>query len=54
MTTNVRFCLSHGPSDDKKNAQNIFLKITAFHSQAEQLTTKDSIVLRNKNSSHIV
>ena len=37
-----------------KNAQNIFLEITAFHSYPEQLTTKDSIELRNKNSSHFI
>ena len=51
MITNVRFCLSHGPSDDK-NKFTKYIKLTAFHSYAEQLTTKDSVVLRNKNSSH--
>ena len=38
----------------QKNTQNIFSKITASHNYAEQLTTKDSLVLRNKNSSHII
>ena len=39
MTTNVRFCLSHGPSDDKKKKKKKkkkkctkYVKITAFHS----------------------
>ena len=29
MITNVRFCLSHGPSDNKKCTK--YIKVTAFH-----------------------
>ena len=53
MTTNVRFCLSHGPSDEKKKCTNS-IKIAAFHSQVKQLTTKDSVVQPYKNSSFII